>query len=60
MNLDKAASIVFERCSALRLDTYWFCFWPQGELRTFRDEESARAFAARHCLDAIFAGEDKA
>lgn len=47
--------VLFERCAG---DAgYWFTFW-QGELRTFRDEDAARAFAKRQWLRATFVAVD--
>lgn len=48
--------ILFERCAG---DAgYWFTFFPEGELRTFRDETAAEAFAKRQGLRATFAAVD--
>ena len=44
--------ILFERASG---DAgYWFTFWPEGELRFFRDPDACETFAKRQGLVAMF------
>lgn len=48
--------ILFER--TLTAPPHWWSCWWQGELRTFRDETAAEAFAKRQGLRSTFAAVD--
>ena len=51
-------TLPFERCAG---DAgYWFTFWPEGELRIFRDQRAAESFAKRKGLVAEFKGYEDA